>query len=715
MKTSRSLVILLIVLAVGQVLGSRLSAAGGNSTYITMQKYLQFDQSSTGSPIADPSEPFEFNSGCPFPMSFTPPGGSSIQLTMGQGQGKYGFNQYFTSLAALNAAFPDGNYTFSVSGYPSFTLGLTGDLYPNTPQLSGGTWNSSGQLVLSASQSNTLSFNAFTGYATSGALGHMMIQVQSPDGTTVALSQSYLTPANPAAFTTYVIPAGTLAPGSFYGGSLEFDTGIADNTTSVPGETAVTLYSSELNFNIVTSGTPVNPPTITQQPTNQTAPIGSSVTFNIQFGNQNNTTILWFKSGTAIYQNLGSSNLTLNNIQNSDAASYFAIVANGNGAYVQSNTVTLTIGTSTQSAPTFNTQPVSQTISSGSTVAFHANASGSPAPTYQWYYNGFVLSNGNGVSGATGATLVINGATGANLGNYYCIVSNSSGTIHSNTASLSVISTANIGRLINISCRAQVGTGANILFAGFVIGGAGTSGTESVLIRGSGPALIPLGVTGTLPDPQLQLYSGNTLIATNNGWAGNAAIMSTAASVGAFAWANPTSHDSALLENLNGGYTAQIAGQSGDTGDALAEVYDATPAGTYTPSNPRLINISARVQVGTGANILFAGFVIGGTTSRTVLIRASGPALIPLGVTGTLPDPELQLYQGNTLLGTNTGWGGDAEIASAAASVGAFTWTNPSSNDSAVLVTLPPGGYTAQVSGASGDTGDALVEVYEVP
>jgi len=191
--------------------------------------------------------------------------------------------------------------------------------------------------------------------------------------------------------------------------------------------------------------------------------------------------------------------------------------------------------------------------------------------------------------------------------------------------------------------------------------------------------------------------------------------MSTAASVGAFAWANPTSHDSALLENLNGGYTAQIAGQSGDTGDALAEVYDATPAGTYTPSNPRLINISARVQVGTGANILFAGFVIGGTTSRTVLIRASGPALIPLGVTGTLPDPELQLYQGNTLLGTNTGWGGDAEITSAAASVGAFTWTNPSSNDSAILVTLPPGGYTAQVSGASGDTGDALVEVYEVP
>ena len=93
----------------------------------------------------------------------------------------------------------------------------------------------------------------------------------------------------------------------------------------------------------------------------------------------------------------------------------------------------------------------------------------------------------------------------------------------------------------------------------------------------------------------------------------------------------------------------------------------------------------------------------------------SGPALIPYGVTGTLPDPELGLYSGSTLLGSNTGWGGNSEIVNAAATLGAATWTNPSSNDSALLVTLPPGAYTAQVSGASGDTGVALVEVYEYP
>jgi hypothetical protein len=715
MKTSKHLTVVLLTVTFALISSLRLTAAGGNSSYITMQKIEQFDQISASGSVADPQNPFTFNSGCPVAMSFTPPGGTSTVLTLQQGGGKYGFSQSFATLSALNTAFPDGNYVFSVSGASNFTLGLTGDLYPNAPQVTGATWNASGQLVLTASQSNTLNFDAFTGYGSSGALSHMQLQIQSPDGSTVSINQSYITPTNSTPFTSYTIPAGTLSPGSFYQCNLEFDTGIADNTTAVSGDTAVTLYSASLSFALVTSGTPVNPPTITQQPSNVTSPLGSNVTFNVQFSGANNTFVQWYKNGIAINQNQGGSSLTLNGIQNSDAANYFAIVANGSGAYVQSNTVTLAIGSSTQSAPTFAIQPSSQTISSGTTVAFHANANGSPTPSYQWYYGGGVLSNGNGVSGATGATLVINGATGANVGGYYCKVSNSSGSIQSNTATLSVISTTNIGRLINISCRAQVGTGANILIAGFVVGGAGTSGTEPVLIRGSGPALVPLGVTGTLPDPQLQLYSGSTVLATNNGWAGNASIASTATSVGAFPWTSSSSHDSALLETLSGGYTAQISGQSGDSGDALAEVYDATPAGTYTPASPRIVNISARVQVGTGGNILIAGFVIGGSTSKTVLIRASGPALAPLGVTGTLPDPELQVYSGSTLLGTNTGWGGDSVIANAAASVGAFTWSNPSSNDSAILATLPPGAYTAQVTGASGDTGDALIEVYEVP
>ncbi len=367
-------------------------------------------------------------------------------------------------------------------------------------------------------------------------------------------------------------------------------------------------------------------------------------------------------------------------------------------------------------APAITLQPSSQTISSGSTVVFGVAATGTPAPTYQWYFNGNPLSNGAGVSNVTGATLVISGATAANAGSFYCTVTNSSGSVQSGTATLAVIQTENIGRLVNISCRAQVGTGGNILIAGFAVGGAGTSGSESLLIRASGPALVPFGVTGTLPDPQLQLYSGTSVQGTDNGWGGSTAIADAASSIGAFPWTVASSHDSALLATLaEGPYTAQIAGQSGDTGVALAEVYDLTPAGTYTAKTPRLVNISARVQVGTGGDILIAGFVVGGSTSRTVLIRASGPALAPFGVAGALSDPELQLLSGSTVIGKNSAWGGDAEIANAASSVGAFAWSDPTSNDSAILATLPPGAYTAQVSGASGDTGVALVEVYEVP
>ena len=146
------------------------------------------------------------------------------------------------------------------------------------------------------------------------------------------------------------------------------------------------------------------------------------------------------------------------------------------------------------------------------------------------------------------------------------------------------------------------------------------------------------------------------------------------------------------------------------TGEVLAEIYDDS-AGS---GGSQLVNISSRAYVGSG-NPMIAGFVISGTNSETVLIRASGPALVPLGVSGVAPFPQLQLFDGNgNLLATNNGWAGDPEIAAVASGVGAFAWTDPKSTDSAFLVTLPPGAYTAQVN-AIGASGITLVEVYAVP
>lgn len=369
-------------------------------------------------------------------------------------------------------------------------------------------------------------------------------------------------------------------------------------------------------------------------------------------------------------------------------------------------------------APTALVQPQSQTIAAGSSVVFGFSASGSPQ--YQWSLNG------SPIQGATSGTLVVSSATAANAGTYYCVATNGSGTIQSANASLSVVTTSDPGRLVNLSARAQAGTGGNIIFGGFAIGGAGTSGSDRVLIRASGPAIAadPFKVPGTLPDPQLQLFDSKGAAIPgdlNNGWAGDTQIAATAAQVGAFAWNATTSHDAALNLPLQPGpYTAQVSGQSGDTGVALMEVYDGTLPSAYTPQSPRLVNLSARVNVASGAaNALFAGFVIHGSTSLTVLIRASGPAIAadPFKVPGTLADPELTLKDQTTgaTLATNAGWGGNAQIASAAANVGAFAWSNPSSHDSAILVTLPPGNYAAVADGSSGGAGVTLVEVYEVP
>jgi sugar lactone lactonase YvrE len=365
--------------------------------------------------------------------------------------------------------------------------------------------------------------------------------------------------------------------------------------------------------------------------------------------------------------------------------------------------------------PSFSSVAASQTLSTGSTVVFRVSSGTSPAPTYTWYFNGIPIA------GATTPTLVVSDVSASNEGYYDCVASNALGSSTS-TATLAVVESSDPGRLINLSCRSLVTSSTtvdNFLIAGFVIGGADASGTENLLIRASGPALVPFGVTGVLADPYLQLTSlaSNSIIGKSGSWGGSALISSTAAAVGAFPWTDPSSRDAALVASLpTGPFTALVLGDStGDSGIALAEIYDATPAGAYSPTTPRLINLSVRTQVGVGGDVLIAGFVVGGTTSETVLIRASGPALTPFGLVGTLlPDPQLQLYGSAGTIATNNGWGGDSQIAATAAAVGAFSWGNAATPDSAILVTLPPGAYTAEVSGADGDTGIALVEVYEV-
>ncbi len=171
-----------------------------------------------------------------------------------------------------------------------------------------------------------------------------------------------------------------------------------------------------------------------------------------------------------------------------------------------------------------------------------------------------------------------------------------------------------------------------------------------------------------------------------------------------------------MVQSLpQGAATAEILGAGNTTGIALAEVYDMDAA----TAPARLINLSTRALAGTGANALVAGFVIGpsGAPYETVLVRGIGPALglAPFNFTGVLAYPTLTLYDASgNVIATNTGWGGTAALTAVFNQVYAFGLP-ANSADCALVATLPPGTYTAQVSGVNGSTGTALVEVYEVP
>lgn len=380
----------------------------------------------------------------------------------------------------------------------------------------------------------------------------------------------------------------------------------------------------------------------------------------------------------------------------------------GSGGSAQHQfTVTVTV-----TAPSFTSQPRSVTIASGSTVVFSAPATG--VPTYQW------RKDGTNLAGATGATLVINNATAANAGVYSVVATNSVGATTSNSATLTVstVSAASVGRLANLSVLTDAGAGDQALTVGAVVGPISGGGSMPLLARAVGPTLgqPPFTVPAVLADPVLSLYNRGaaTPLASNDDWGGTAELQAAFTAVGAFALP-ANSLDSALLRtSAAGDYVVQIGGKGTATGRVIAEFYDATGS-ARTASSPRLVNLSVLKRINAGA-MLTAGFVIGGQTARTVLIRAIGPGLEAFGVGDRMSDPALSLFGvGQVKLQDNDNWGGDLNISNLGNAVGAFAVTNAASRDAMLVTTLAPGDYTVEVRAADSGGGFAIVEVYEVP
>jgi hypothetical protein len=334
--------------------------------------------------------------------------------------------------------------------------------------------------------------------------------------------------------------------------------------------------------------------------------------------------------------------------------------------------------------------------------------------SYQWQKDGVDLP------GATTSTLVFPSLQPGDGGVYVLKAANYGGTV--TTDPVTLVAEANTARLINLSVLARAGRDADTLAVGIVTKGApftsrspyaiSTFGKQLVF-RAIGPTLAQFGVDDALNDPRIDLYRNSRRFDGNDDWAVTSAganwLTAVFDFVGAFRLPS-NSKDAAFGGEFSiGANTVEVTSPNPTVGIVLAEVYDVdrrVEAG-------RLVNLSSRCRLRAADDTMMAGFTIAGGGQCTLLIRAVGPTLGALGVSGAMPDPILRLLSGTTVIAENDNWSNDPAILTAASSTGAFPLA-AGSRDAAVLVRLGAGSYVAQVNGAGASSGVILVEIYEV-
>ena len=257
---------------------------------------------------------------------------------------------------------------------------------------------------------------------------------------------------------------------------------------------------------------------------------------------------------------------------------------------------------------------------------------------------------------------------------------------------------APVGKATNISTRGIVGTGEDVLIAGFIISG---NQAKKVIVRALGPTLSTVGVSGALADPTMTIVNrSNVVVASNDNWRDTQET-----EIAASGFAPPNDLESAIIATLApGSYTAVVSGKNGGTGIGLIDVYQ------LDTSTSIFSNLSTRGFVGTGENVLIGGLIIGSGEPPVIVLRAIGPTLSSFGIAQPLQDPTLELRDANgALIAFDNDWSENTPTGIKA------TLLQPTDKrESAIIASLAPGNYTAIVRGKGGTTGVALVEAYRL-
>ena len=281
--------------------------------------------------------------------------------------------------------------------------------------------------------------------------------------------------------------------------------------------------------------------------------------------------------------------------------------------------------------------------------------------------------------------------------------------------------------LANIATRGRIGSGAEALILGFVIEG---TGPIDILATAKGPDLANVGISNFALDPTVSLFPFGVTApdVQNDDWGADAAAIGDFVDRSfAQAIADSNSKDAALAFSPDGTqlFTAIVNDNENANGVGLVEVFDAsgTSRNGVAPndSQNRLVNVATRGFVGTGADVLIAGFIVDGVVDSKLLLRGLGPSIA--GLSGTLENPTITLFRTDFTqpgfpqieVATNDDWEDDPtkvdEIIAVSNDVGAAV-LNTGSKDSILLVDAMPGLYSFVLSGVSEGTGIGLVEVF---